>query len=253
MLARLIFIALTLLAIPLHAEESTSAQAVALLNQQLGLLSTIEPTVERIDQARLLVVRKAIEAVIADIRDNKTAGRSEITFQTMRLLQYLIIQYRFSTAFFGWQETPSLLSIYTPQTQVPLTKLKQSYEDLQKSFGIDDTPYTKITSYYFRQMEKLVRQVEQLPLDETFKASLHELLSPIGHTVAIAEQGDRPKTFRAAKEVLPMIKALYPQFNRLSSTSAGYAAILELQGLTETYAEFAQVDDDDSDKNGSCK
>lgn len=224
------------------AQTDASVFTVSMLDEQVKIIDRIRPTVYRIDQARLLVIRKAIEDVATDIKQNKINGRSEITFQTMRLLQYLIVQYRYSHVFLGWEETPNIVSIYTPSTAEDLQKLRTNYQKLQSVFGIDDTPYTKVTSHYFRQLEKLLRQLEALPIDFELKKSIRELLPAMARTIAIAEQGDRPKTFKAAEKMLPVFRSFYPRFNAISDSAAGFSAILEIQGLTETYAEFAQFD-----------
>jgi hypothetical protein len=59
--------------------------------------------------------------------------------------------------------------------------------------------------------------------------------------IAIAEQGDRPKTFAAAIPVIDQVRNLYPMFDQISSSSVGFSMIMELQGITEFYAEFAQM------------
>lgn len=242
MLNKIMVILLMLAGAAAFAEPEPSELTLTVLGEQMRILDRLEPTVERIDLARLKVIRRAIEEVAGDIERNKKEGRAQITFQTMRLLQYLIVQYRYSQVFLGWEEKPSLLSIWTGSTSEDLQKLRDSYQRLQANFGIDDTPYTKVTSHYFRQLEKLMRQLENLPIEESLKKSLRDMLPTIARTIAVAEQGDRPNTFRAAKKVLPLIRALYPKFNGISGSSAGFSPVLELQGLTETYAEFAQAD-----------
>ena len=212
------------------------------LYQQVGLIDFMSPYVERADMARLLVVRNTVNGVIQDMEGNMRQGRKEITFQTLRLLQNLIIQYRFSQVFFGWTEPRAITSIYTPQTGESLAKLKALSEGLVKEYGYDDSPYTQITANTFRQMQRLLKQLEDLPLDPLLKAELRFLWMPIGETIALAEQGDRPKTFEKSIPVIRQIRKMYPEFDRISSSQAGFAMIMELQGLTEFYAEFAQVE-----------
>lgn len=224
------------------AQPEPSELTLNVLDEQIKILEQFRPTIGRLYTARLMVIRRAIDDVITDIKENKKNNRALITFQTMRLLQYLIVQYRYSHVFLGWEEKPSLLSMWTPSTADDLQRLRDSYLRLQATFGIDDTPYTKVTSHHFRQLEKLMRQLENLPIENDLKKSLREMLPTIARTIAVAEQGDRPNTFRAAIKVLPQIRALYPRFNTISGSSAGFSAVLELQGLTETYAEFAQAD-----------
>jgi hypothetical protein len=237
---------LCLLAILITTILSTTAEANSEvnnnLNQQIRILETISPFVERIDQARLLVIKNSVHIVITDMKANVEAGRPETTFQTMRLIQNLIIQYRFSQVFFGWTEPVSMLSIYTPSIEEYLVKLKDLSKKIEKDFGLDDSPYTQITANTFKQMQKLLKDLESLPLESNFKKDLRNLWRPIGETIAIAEQGDRPRAFEKAKIVVEDLRRLYPFFDQVSTSAAGFSQVLELQGLAEFYAEFAQMD-----------
>jgi hypothetical protein len=91
-------------------------------------------------------------------------------------------------------------------------------------------------------MQKLLKQAEDLALAPALKNQLRALWMPIGEVIAIAEQGDRPKTFEKAVPMIRQMRALYPLFDAISTSQAGFPTVLELQGLTEFYAEFAQVD-----------
>ncbi len=215
--------------------------ATAMLFQQITQLDAISPYVERIDLARLLVIRSAVQAVAQDMERNVRDGKSEVTFQTLRLIQNLIVQYRFSQVFFGWTEPRSINSIYTDATKTPLAKLKELADGMVVEYGYDDSPYTQITANTFRQMQRLLKQLEDLPLDPSFAERLRALWMPIGETIAIAEQGDRPRAFEKAIAVVQAMRDLYPMFDEVSSSSAGFQMVLELQGLTEFYAEYAQV------------
>ena len=212
------------------------------LNRQITILDTISPFVERVDQSRLLVIKNSVNVVLTDIKGNTEAGRPETTFQTMRLIQNLIIQYRFSKVFFGWSEPISMLSIYTPSIAPYLDELKKLSTKIEKDFGLDDSPYTQITANTFKQMQKLLKQLEELPIDSNLKKDLRNLWRPIGEAIAIAEQGDRPRAFEKAKIVVEDLRRLYPYFDQVSTSAAGFSQVLELQGLAEFYAEFAQMD-----------
>lgn len=213
------------------------------LSKQVEILQQIRPSVERLDQARLLVIRNSLLTISQDMKDNVKAGRQEITFQTLRLIQNLIIQYRFSHSFFGWSEPISLTSIYTPATSSYLLKLRELAQQTETNFGLDDSPYTQITANTFRQMQRLLQQMESLAIDPTLKSQLRSLWPLIGETIAIAEQGDRPKAFAKAVKVIQQIRTFYPRFDQISSTAVGFANMLELQGLAEFYSEFAQIED----------
>lgn len=225
-----------------QAQVSMEQQAKSILENQLVLLDKIEPTVERLDLARIIVIRISINTVLNNITSNTAQNLSPITFETMRLVQNLIIKYKFSHVFFGWEETPSPFSIYTLITRSELLELKSIYEKMVIVFGFDASPYTTITSNTFQQMKKLLDDIEKIPSDETLKSKLRSYWPLIGRTIAIAEQGDRPCAFALASKVIHEIRKLYPSFNEMSDSSAAFDLILEFQGLTEFYAEFSQID-----------
>ncbi len=224
------------------SDPTPEETARSVLNEQISLLEKIEPTVERIDLARLYVIRNDIQVVLDDIDSNIAGQRMPITLSTMRLMQNLIIKYKFSHVFFGWEEEPSLFSIYTPMTADDLEKLKSSYETLVSIFGFDASPYTTITANTFHQMKKLLDDLEALPIDENFKLSLRNLWPGVGRTIAIAEQGDRPCAFAAASGVVRMVRDMYPMFQTILTADVAFPLVMEFQGLVEFYAEFAQVD-----------
>lgn len=224
------------------ATAAFASPATEPLAEQVRLMNEISPYVERVDMARLLVVRNSVGNVILDMENNVKSGKKEITFQTLRLIQNVIIQYRFSQVFFGWTDPRSITSIYTPQTEPQLTKLKKLSEDLATEYGYDDSPYTKITKNTFTQLKALLDQLETLPIDAALKDKLRALWMPIGETLAVADRGDRPTVFGKAIPVIRMIQALYPDFDKVSSSQAGFPMILELQGLTEFYAEYAEME-----------
>lgn len=225
-----------------HADDSNDSQIMQSFSRQFEILTLISPTVERIDQARLFVVRNSVAVVLEDMQNNLAAKKPLATFQTLRLIQNLIIQYRFSQSFFGWNEPISMTSIYSESIAPYLNKLKILAKTIENDFGLDDSPYTQITSNTFKQMQKLLKQLETLSLDPKLKSELRALWPSIGETIAIADQGDRPRAFEKAAPIIEKIRDLYPRFDQISSSAAGFSAVLELQGLAEFYAEFAQID-----------
>lgn len=225
--------------------QKSHAQAIdptVNFKSQIENLTRIMPVVERPDLARVVAVRSTVNGVLEDINTNVQAGRQPVTFQTLRLIQGLIIQYRYSKSFFGWTKPISINSIYSPSTEKYLTELQNLSIKTEQEYGYDDSPYTQITANTFRQMQKILKQLEDLAIDAELKQKLRDLWQPIGQTIAIAEQGDRPKTFKKAIEVIELIRTYYPYFDRISSTNAGFSSILEVQGLAEFYAEFAQME-----------
>jgi hypothetical protein len=241
LLVTLTLLVLTTLPNPAQAASSTAAP----FEEQVRLIDSVSQYVERIDMARLLIVKSAVKAVIENLAANAQGGKKEITFQTLRLIQNLIIQYRFSQVFFGWSEPRAITSIYTESSAAELARLKLLSDSIQSEFGYDDSPYTQITATTFRQMQRLLKQLEDLPLDPAFKKELRALWAPIGAAIASAEAagGDRRKVYEPAMAAIERVRALYPNFNQVSASQSGFAMILELQGLTEFYAEFAQADE----------
>src|SRR5690606_3860298 len=71
---------------------------------------------------------------------------------------------------------------------------------------------------------------------------LRSLWMPIGETIAVASQGDRPRAFEKAQIVIEELRMLYPYFDQISASNAGFDNTLELQGLAEFYADFAPMD-----------
>ncbi len=235
----LIFVLFTLTSVCSLAAEVDKTKR---FKEQIALMIKVSRFVERADAARLLVIRNSAEKVVTDIDDNVAKGREPVTLQTLRLMQNLIIQYRFSQVFFGWATPPAPTSIFTLQTAQELASLQHQYEQLVAEYGFDDSPYTQITANTFRQMHKLLTQLEALPISSELKLALKDLRPAIGETIAIAEQGDRPKTFERAVPLTIKIQQIYPIFDQVSTTAVGFPLILELQGLNEFYAEFAQVE-----------
>lgn len=239
---KFIILIATIFTFQVSADTATEPTAAAKpLYEQVENLDYVSRYVERTDLSRLLVIQKNIQLVIEDMANNLKAGKQEVTMPTLRLIQNVIIQYRFSQVFFGWSVPRSITSIYTIQTSAALDKLKMLSEKLVSDYGYDDSPYTQITANTFRQMQKLLKQLESTPLDADMQKTLRDLWMPIGEVIAVAEQGDRPNTFAKAIPLIAEIRKLYPQFDKISSSAAGFAQIMELQGLTEFYAEFAQV------------
>lgn len=212
------------------------------LKKQVSIIETISPFVERVDMSRLLVIKNTVNSVTDNILENEAAGRPQVTFQTMSLIQNMIIQYRFSQVFFGWSEPVSITAITTEHIKPYLDDLEVLTEKIRTDFGFNDAPYTQITANTFRQMQKLLKHLEELAIDDTLKKDLRALWRPIGETIAIASQGDRPRAFDSARLVIQDLRALYPYFDEVGASAAGFSSILELQGLAEFYAEFAQMD-----------
>jgi|GEM_PF-4427230 len=241
----ILFIAIGLPAFHVGAQNVESADdSQTFFEEQIVIIQEISPYVERIDKARLRVIERSLESILANIHVNTGAGRSPVTFQTLRLIQNLIVQYRFSKTFLGWTDPPSLNSIHSEVIAERLAQLQILSEQIETEYGYDDTPYTQITAQTFRQMQKLFVQIESLALDVDVKAKLRALWPKLGEVISVAEQGDRPNAFSKGSEMVKSIRALYPIFLNVSSSTAGFIDILEVQGLVEFYAEYAQIEDE---------
>ena len=91
----LIFVTLFVWSASSHEENSSSSQKlIEIIDYQYKSLEQLEPTLLRKNLARVLIVKKSIDVINESITENRESGRSAITFQTMRLIQNLIIQYR---------------------------------------------------------------------------------------------------------------------------------------------------------------
>ncbi len=238
----IVFFNLLILTTITSAQVTMEQQAKSILESQLDIIAKIEPTLERIDLARIMVIKNSIDSVLKNMASNSSENISPITFETLRLIQNLIIKYKFSFVFFGWDEKPSPYSIYTHLTKAELQELKNIYERMVTTFGYDASPYTTITSHTFNQMKKLLEDIENTPIGEKLKNELRSYWPSIGRTIAVAEQGDRPCAFALATEVVHEIRKLYPKLNQISNANDSFNLVLEFQGLIEFYAEFSQAD-----------
>jgi hypothetical protein len=154
---------------------------------------------------------------------------------TIREYQILIVTFRYSKSFFQ--------KITTQQTDGLIKRLLEINEQIVADRGFDDSPYTQITLSTFGQLHKLTQDIMNLPVSEDLKKNLKALIPDYGNVMAIAKQGDRPKTFAAATEVYRKIAALYPMFQEVAPNNQAFETVLGIEGLAEFYAEFAQIHD----------
>lgn len=226
----MMLVAVVLLAAPvLSAVAGEIEDRKTQLSVQIELINSIEPFVERIDLARLFVLKRASETVFNSI-DKNGLGNAK-TFQEY---QKLIVAYRYSIAF--------MEQIRSVETTDAVAGLLQINDLIIKEYGFDDSPYTKITSSVFNQIYELIKQIRELNLSPALQEGLAGLLAPVGKTIAIADQGDRPRTFEAAEPVYFQISALYPLFDEVAMSDVAFNLIMEIQGLNEFYAEYAQIE-----------
>jgi len=211
---------------------NTGSEKQAALDQLTELktqLAAIEDTVERYELGRLIVLKNQVNSVETAIRA-KGLGH----MATIREYQVLIVSFRYSTGY--------LNRVATGATQENISQMMKLLDQIVEQRGFDDSPYTQITLGTFSQIYKLLQDLLNQPIPEGLKSRLTDLIPPIGQVMAIAKQGDRPRTFAAATAVVLQIRTIYPAFLRVGSSDPGYETLLNLQGLTEFYAEVAQVE-----------
>lgn len=206
-------------------------RAMAQLDRQVALLESLEPSVMRLDLGRLFVLRLASQKVKASAT---TVGLSHM--QTFREYQNLIIAFRYSTSF--------LKEIATEETQEAITELQQIADAIAEARGFDDSPYTRITESVYAQIKKLMDQLLTLSVSDDLKKKIQDLTPELGTLIATARQGDRPRTYAAAKPVYEKIAALYSGdtdlFGPIARSNAAFNITLEIMGLNEYYLEVAQ-------------
>jgi hypothetical protein len=226
--------------IALHARASDNAApspvqnevatAKVQLNQQIAIITKLEPWVELPELSRLYVLKRA-SAMTLSLVNQKGLGN----MTTIRAYQNLIVTYRFSRDF--------LTRITNEVNKEQIDQLVALEQQIATARGFDDSPYTQITANVFTQLYQLVQTLSQLPLqDARFKTELQDLVPQLGKVIAIAKEGDRPHTFNAAVPVYDKIKALYPRFDEINRSDAAFNTTLEIMGLNEFYGEFAQAE-----------
>lgn len=215
-----------------EADRDEKQAAIEEIQQMLDLLKNIEYPTEWQEKGRLIVLRNQANKVLACIQ-NRKMGLGHMS--TLREYQTLIVDYRYSTAYFN--------KISTGATQGQIASLMRLVDQIVNERGFDDSPYTQITLGVFTQMKELFQELQKLPLADPFRVQIGNLFPSLGQVMALAKQGDRPRTFAAAQPVILQIRAMYPLFMKISATDQGYETVLNIQGLSELYAEFAQVDE----------
>ena len=212
------------------ADEVSDAKAR--LTRQVQLIESIEPYVERPDLARLYVLRSASQSVLASIEKNGLANKS-----TFGEFQKLIVAYRFSIAFFR--------QIETERSREWIVELLKINDDISKVHGFDDSPYTQITLGVYTQMDKLLAQLNTLPISDALKVTLANVKPVLGEVLAMAKakEGDRRTVYPVAEKAYIAVKELYPEFAKIAASDRAFEITLEIQGLNEFYGEFAEFED----------
>ena len=206
------------------------AKAKAQLNREIEILNKVSFYVERPDLGRLNFLRDASQRVLEMIAKKGLSHSA-----TIREYQTLIVAYRYSMAY--------LRRISTEEIEPMLQEILRINEEIIADRGFDDSPYTQITYSTFAQLHKLSTDLVALNLSDRLKAEVTDMLPEFGNVLALAKEGDRPRTFEAAKRLYSRIKLLYPEFQQISSSNQAFDIVLSIQGLAEFYAEFAQIEE----------
>ena len=211
------------------AEDEVSV-AKEQLNRAIVLIDGILPGTEHLESARLNFIKRNVLAVKSSLEQNGLAHAA-----TMRSYQQLIVAFRYSSSF--------LKQLESEFNSKAIKELFDISELIVKARGFDDTPYTQITANVFSEMHQLFLQLQTLAsLPADLKNQINALIPKLGNVIAIAKQGDRPKTFAAAVPLSKEITALYALFGRVQHANPAFDVILDIQGLNEFYAEFAQIE-----------
>ena len=96
-------------------------------------------------------------------------------------------------------------------------------------------------------MEKLIGQMLEMSLSEDFRLRLIDVRPILGQVIALtrAKGGDRRTVYPVAEKAFRAIETLYPDFDELASSDSAFELSLEIQGLNEFYAEFAEFEPSD--------
>ncbi len=222
-----LLISLVFISFIAHANEVDIAKQR--LSNQIRLLKTLDPEIERLDKARLIILKKAVIKVQDSI---SKLGLSNM--QTMRSYQELIVKFRFSSAFFT--------EISTVRTKDTVKKIIKINEEIRTARGFDDTPYTKITESVYSHMHTLFNQLlDNRSIPNELREKIQGLITPVGKVISEAKRGDRPNTFEVGIKFYKLVVDVYPDFDGIASSHETFNIVLEIQGLNEFYGEFAQI------------
>lgn len=210
---------------PFKAEEA--------LNKQLELIEKVTPQVETYDLPRLIFLRAATQRAKDSLLDDK---RGPLHRETANQFYNLVIGYRYSKSFFD--------QIKSDDTADSFDELFAIANRVADAYGLDDSTKTQITASSFTQMHKLVLQLLQMDIPDDLRTQLEAMKEPLGHVIATAALGDRFKTFKAAIPVCKQLHTLYPLFLKVRPGEPAYNVILEIQGLNDTYVDYAQIEEE---------
>lgn len=210
--------------------EGTVEQMLVRLDRQTKLIVSLEKGIELSERGRLVILRQSSERLAQAIRDPKMGP---IHSETTRRVHDYVIKYEFSKTF--------LASIKTLSSSSVVDAIWETGVWVKDLYGFSESPLFQITKSTFEQLDKLVRQFVALDPPASLKNSLENLVVDMGRLIAIASLGDNLKTFEAAKPVCKTMVDLYPALISFAKTDPAFSLLLEFQGLTDFYIDFAKV------------
>lgn len=216
-------------ALPAHANEVTTAK------KQLDAVIANLEFVKReglhlMDEGRLFILQDAAQKVAKLIQERGLANTV-----TMNAYQQLIVKFRFSTQFFEF--------IRTKKTEARIADTLNIVAKIRQERGFDDEPYTKILKSNLTQIKESLDQVAKASrTPEETRRRIQALTLDFGNAIAVADQGDRPKAFEQAISLHRKLKDLYGALQALAGDQNTFRFVLEVMGLNEFVAEYAQLE-----------
>ncbi len=215
---------------PLPVQAADSAQVAQQLTAQIQTLHKIKAYVLREDWGRLFLLEKVTQEALTNVQDPALGlGHAK----TWLAFQQLIVMFRYSKSFMQHLDMDAI--------HPDLVFLSENMNAISTQFGLDDAPYTKITFNVYSQIHKLFLQLKSLTLPGPLTKKVDALVPQLGALMAVAQEGDRPKTFRAAKSVYVKVREICEtDFSHISLGENGFAIAIEIEGLNQYYNEVAQ-------------
>jgi len=209
-----------------HANDDDNAMKD--LNTVIDNITDIKPYTERGDLGRLIMLQKSTQKVLDSIDANGMANN-----KTMNAFLEMCISFRYSQAFF--------IAISSSQTTATIKAIQDTVRKISTERGFDDSPATQVTSNVLNQIARVSDQLMKVDISSNLKQKLNQLKPQLGQAIAVARQGDRPNAFAEGNKIYSAYYQLSPDFDKVMSSKEAFNMVLELQGLMEFYAEFAQI------------
>ena len=213
----------------IYAEKNELTESKYRLTRIDKLLASIEYFVEEHDIPRLFLLKKSIRIVLANIKKH---GLGNMT--TLNSYQGMLIKFQFSKVF--------LSRIKSSKVAKWIDEVGVIKDKINKARGFDNSPYSKITHGIFNQIKTLFLALKSIPnISPDTSQIISQFIPKLGKLLSKAAQGDRRDAYDAGDEMYYEIKKHYKLFQKEFATGGPFEMILEIQGLNEFYAEYAQT------------